>query len=136
MISPAKRRETSFSLKARKEPGERPTREGRKGAGKTAKPEGARAYRWEAVAEITRTLFLPTRDLREGGLAFSAPIGNLSRRPPNSCDDLSTLRWPLRATFRKAPPTRYSFDFRVADIFHDVFDQTGSCCVLARTWPS
>ena len=57
VISPAKRRETSFSLKARKEPGERPTREGRKGTGKAAKLEGARNYRWEAVAEITRTLF-------------------------------------------------------------------------------
>ena len=57
MISPAKRRETEFSLKARKEPGERPTREGRKGNGRAATLEGARHYRWEAVAEITRALF-------------------------------------------------------------------------------
>jgi len=58
-------------LKARKEPGERPTREGRKGNGRAATLEGARHYRWEAVAEITRALFLPVHVILAAELSVS-----------------------------------------------------------------
>lgn len=93
MISPAKRREAQFSLKARKEPGDRLNRKGRKGAGKAATLEGARHYRWEAVAEITRALFLPKS---------RAQVTTLTRLPADALPAPSLLG-AASATFPSRP---------------------------------
>ena len=98
MISPAKRREAQFSLKARKEPGDRPTREGRKGSGKAATLEGARHYRWEAVAEITWALFFahipPAHDHlpHDPGLCLSPSVVVAATLPPYRSADEPAAR--------------------------------------------